>query len=107
MLMETVSIVEPAFSLSNYAVQDEDLPEFRDMKFENINELHLDHPGANDPEYLTRRNYIASLAKNFRETGIITDVEYNAREQKVWRYVAEELEYLHQKYASPFYLKAK
>ena len=37
MLMETVSIVEPAFSLSNYAVQDEDLPEFRDMKFENIN----------------------------------------------------------------------
>ena len=29
------------------------------------------------------------------------------REQRVWRYVAEELEELQQKYASPFYLRAK
>jgi monomeric phenylalanine-4-hydroxylase len=108
MLTETVSTVaEPAFTISNYSVTDEDLPEFRDMKFENINELHIDHPGANDMEYRARRDYIASLAKNFRETGVITDVEYSPREQRVWRYVAEELEDLHQKYASPFYLRAK
>jgi phenylalanine-4-hydroxylase len=107
MLTETVSTAEPAFKISNYAVTDADLPEFRDMKFENINELHIDHPGANDAEYRKRRDYIASLAKNFRETGVITDVEYSPREQRVWRYVAEELEDLHQKYASPFYLKAK
>jgi len=108
MLNETATTtIEPAFEISNYAVKDEDLPTFRDMKFENINELHLDHPGANDLDYRTRRDYIASLAKNFRETGEITDVEYNSREQRVWRYVAEELEELQQKYASPFYLKAK
>ncbi|HEY8562376.1 MAG TPA: phenylalanine 4-monooxygenase [Pyrinomonadaceae bacterium] len=107
MLTETVSIAEPAFTISNYAVADADLPEFRDMKFENINELHIDHPGANDMEYRKRRDYIASLAKNFRETGVITDVEYSPREQRVWRYVAEELEQLHQQYASPFYLRAK
>ena len=107
MLTETVSTVEPAFTISNYAVTDADLPEFRDMKFENINELHIDHPGANDEEYRKRRDYIASLSKNFRETGVITDVEYSPREQRVWRYVAEELEDLHQKYASPFYLRAK
>ena len=107
MLTETVSTVEPAFTISNYAVTDADLPEFRDMKFENINELHIDHPGANDMEYRARRDYIASLSKSFRETGVITDVDYSPREQRVWRYVAEELEDLHQKYASPFYLKAK
>ena len=108
MLTETATTtIEPAFEVSNYAVKDDEIPEFRDMKFENINELHLDHPGANDEEYRTRRNYIASLAKKFRETGEITDVEYNAQEQSVWQHVAERLEDLQQKYASPFYLQAK
>jgi phenylalanine-4-hydroxylase len=108
MMTETATTTaEPTFEISNYAVRDEDLPTFGDMKFENINELHLDHPGANDLDYRTRRDYIAGLAKSFRETGKITDVEYNPREQRVWRYVAEELEELQQKYASPFYLNAK
>lgn len=84
-----------------------DLPEFRDLKFENINELHLDHPGANDPEYRKRRDYIASLAKKFRETGEVTDVDYSEQEQEIWRHVATRLEELHEKHASPFYLKAK
>ncbi len=38
---------EPVFTLNNFDVKDEDLPEFRDMKFEDINQLELDHPGAN------------------------------------------------------------
>ena len=105
---QTVSpAADPDFAIENFIVKDEDLPEFRDMKFENINELHLDHPGANDAEYRSRRDYIAGLSKNFRMTGEITDVEYSAREQRVWRYVAEELEELQQKFASPFYLRAK
>lgn len=84
-----------------------DVPEFRDLKFENINELHLDHPGANDPEYRKRRDYIASLAKKFRDTGEVTDVDYSEQEQAIWRHVATRLEELHEKHASPFYLKAK
>ncbi len=107
MLTETVATLEPAFEISNYKISDEDLPTFSDMQFEKINELHLDHPGANDVQYRERRDYIADCARKFRETGIITDVEYNSREQRVWRYVAEELEELQQKYASPFYLQAK
>jgi len=106
MLTET-ALPATALTFDNFRVSDEDLPEFKDMKFENINELHLDHPGANDEEYRERRDYIAGLAKRFRETGEITDVDYNPREQRVWRYVAEELEELHQKHASPFYLRAK
>ena len=98
---------EPAFTLDNYQVSDEDLPEFRDMEFEDINELHLDHPGASDPEYRERRDYIASLSRKFRETGRITDVDYTEEEQGIWRHVAERLEELHEKHASPFYLKAK
>ncbi len=77
------------------------------MEFENINELHLDHPGANDEAYRTRRNYIASLAKRFRETGEITDVDYTDEEQGIWQHVATRLEEMHEKHASPFYLRAK
>ena len=107
MLIETATATAESVVIDNFHVSDADLPEFKDMKFENINELHIDHPGANDQEYRARRNHIASLSKNFRETGEITDVDYSPREQRVWRYVAEELEELHEKYASPFYLQAK
>jgi phenylalanine-4-hydroxylase len=108
MLTETVAAkTEPEFSVSNFEVKDEDLPEFQDMKFENINQLHLDHPGASDEEYRTRRDYIASLAKRFRETGVITDVEYDEREQNIWRIVATKLDELHERRASEFYLEAK
>ena len=107
MLAESVTKIEPVFEISNYKISDDELPAFSDMKFENINELHLNHPGANDSNYRERRDYIAACARKFRESGNITDVEYNSREQRVWRYVAEELEELQQKYASPFYLRAK
>jgi len=107
MLTETTSTSEPAFTVENIHVSDSDLPAFTDMPFEDIEELHLDHPGASDQEYRTRRDYIASLSKKFRETGVITDVDYNEQEQGIWRHVAARLEELHQKHASPFYLKAK
>jgi phenylalanine-4-hydroxylase len=109
MLTETAAATtsEPAFALDNFHVSDSDLPEFRDMPFENINELHLDHPGANDPEYRKRRDYIAGLSKKFRETGVITDVDYTDEEQQIWRHVAGRLEELHAKRANKFYLQAK
>jgi monomeric phenylalanine-4-hydroxylase len=103
----TAHAADTDITIENFHVSDEDLPEFKDMKFENINELHLDHPGANDPEYRKRRDYIASLAKKFRETGVITDVDYTDEEQAIWQHVAGRLEELHEKYASPFYLRAK
>ncbi|MGE3467113.1 MAG: phenylalanine 4-monooxygenase [Pyrinomonadaceae bacterium] len=108
MLSETTAkTTEPAIAIDNIHISDADLPSFNDMPFEDINELELDHPGASDEDYRTRRDYIASLAKKFRETGEITDVDYTEAEQGVWRHVASELEELHQKHASPFYLRAK
>lgn len=98
---------ETDFAISNYKISPEDLPSFVDMPFEDIEELHLDHPGANDEQYRERRDHIASLAKKFRETGEITDVAYTEEEQDIWRHVAGKLEGLHEKYASPFYLRAK
>lgn len=82
-------------------------PAFTDLEFERLDQMELDHPGANDPEYRARRDYIASLAKDFRTSGKLTDVTYTARELRVWRYVAEELEELQQTLASSFYLEAK
>lgn len=107
MLTETATTSNPSFPVDNIHISDADLPPFNDMPFEDIEELHLDHPGASDLEYRKRRDYIASLSKKFRETGVITDVEYNEDEQGIWRHVATRLEELHQKHASPFYLRAK
>lgn len=109
MLTDTAAAnnTDSGFTVENYEVRDEDLPAFTDMQFEDINELHLDHPGANDEDYRKRRDHIASLARKFRETGVITDVEYTDEEQGVWRYVAGELEELHAQKASSFYLQAK
>lgn len=107
MLTETTSTTEPAVAVENIHISETDLPAFTDLPFEDIEELHLNHPGAHDTEYRKRRDHIASLSKKFRETGVITDVDYNEDEQGIWRHVAARLEELHQKHASPFYLKAK
>ena len=108
MLTESATTSDPAFNtVENIHISDADLPAFTDMPFEDIEELHLDHPGASDAAYRERRDYIASLSKKFRETGVITDVEYTEEEQGIWRHVAARLEELHQKHASPFYLRAK
>jgi len=105
--MLTSTTTEADFAIENIHISDADLPAFTDMPFEDIEELHLDHPGANDEAYRTRRDHIASLSKNFRETGVITDVDYTEEEQGIWRHVANRLEELHQKHGSPFYLRAK
>ena len=107
MQTETATTAEPAFSVENIHISDADLPTFTDMPFEDIEELHLDHPGASDTAYRERRDYIASLSKKFRETGVITDVDYTEEEQGIWRHVAARLEEVHEKHASAFYLKAK
>lgn len=101
----TAKMSEPVFTVSN----SDPAPEFEDMPFEDIEELPLEHPGAHDPEYRKRRDYIASLSKQFRldPNHKIIDVEYTPEEQKIWQIVATKLEELHQKYASSFYLEAK
>jgi phenylalanine-4-hydroxylase len=85
----------------------ENTPIFDDIEFEHIDQLPLDHPGSKDLEYRTRRDFIASLSKKFRETGVITDVEYTAEEHEVWRTVATKLQEIQEKRASQFYLDAK
>ena len=104
---ELIATTDSNFNLANYEIRDEDLSEFGDIKFENINQLELDHPGANDAEYRTRRDKIAGLAKKFRKTHEITDVEYTDEEQKVWQIVATKLEEIQARRASAFYLDAK
>jgi monomeric phenylalanine-4-hydroxylase len=82
-------------------------PVFEDLQFEHIDQLALDHPGSKDLEYRKRRDYIASLSKKFRETHVITDVDYTDEEHGVWQTVATKLEEIQAKRASQFYLDAK
>lgn len=106
MLEEATTVkTEPAFNKSSK----NSLPEFKDMEFEKINQLALDHPGASDKDYRTRRDHIASLSKQFREDPEqkIIDVEYTPEEQKIWQIVASNLEEVQEKHASEVYLEAK
>lgn len=73
---------------------------------EDIAMLQLDHPGANDPTYRTRRGVIAGLAREFRRSGTISDVAYTAEETATWRTAVSRLQAIHAEKASGRYLRA-
>jgi phenylalanine-4-hydroxylase len=74
-----------------------------------ISMLPIDHPGAHDPAYRARRDFIAQLARDYRASAAreIPVVEYTPRETAVWCEVAAQLEEIHQRRAHSFYLRAK
>jgi len=80
-----------------------------DVGFEEISMLPIDHPGAQDQEYRARRNFIAKLAKQYREdpNHLILDVDYLPEETAVWRYVYDQLEEAQQRRACSLYLESK
>jgi len=80
-----------------------------DLGFEEISMLPIDHPGAHDTEYRARRNFIAGLAKQYREDPqhIIPDVDYTPRETAIWRHVYDQLEETQRRRACSLYLESK
>lgn len=58
-------------------------------------ELDRDHPGFRDHDYRQRRNAIAAVALAHRTGTPVSDVEYVAAEQAVWRAVWDRLTPLH------------
>lgn len=79
------------------------------ISVEEISLLPLDHPGAHDPAYRTRRNYIADLARQYRldPEHNIPEAVYTPQETAVWRRVSLQLEKTHARRACSFYLEAK
>ncbi len=80
-----------------------------DIATTEISTLPIDHPGAHDPAYRARRNFIAHLAKNYRHDPLheIPEVEYTREETVVWRNVYRQLEKGQLRRACSFYLQAK
>jgi phenylalanine-4-hydroxylase len=80
-----------------------------DIATTEISTLPIDHPGAHDPDYRLRRNYIAHLAAEYRRDPlhIIPTVEYTKEEIAVWRNVYRQLEKGQRRRACSFYLQAK
>jgi phenylalanine-4-hydroxylase len=70
--------------------------------------VHLgdDHPGANDPDYRTRRGEIAAAALAWRPGEPAPAIDYTEREQGVWRIVCRELADKHERYACRAYHEA-
>src|SRR5258706_11181416 len=89
------------------------LPLVEEILTEEISQLAIDHPGAHDPEYRARRNFISRLARNFREScrsgriPPIPRVDYTEAETKVWRFVYDQLEEAHDRRGCSFYRHAK
>lgn len=81
----------------------------QDVGFEEISLLPIDHPGAHDPDYRARRNFIAQLAEQYRldRNHVIPEVDYTAEETAVWQHVCRQLEEVQSRRACSFYLNAK
>jgi len=70
--------------------------------------MDLEHPGHTDPDYRKRREYIATLAKDFRKDArIIPALEYTEDENRTWKEVFEQLEDRHIDRAFDRYLYAR
>ena len=88
-------------------------PVFEEMLTEEISQLSLDHPGANDVDYRERRDFIAHLARDFREKCRIGErppiprIDYTEAETEVWKYVFDQLEEVQSRRACSFYLEAR
>lgn len=80
-----------------------------DIGFEEISMLPIDHPGAHDPAYRARRNFIAGLAKRYRKDPrhVIPNVDYTPQETAIWRHVYDQLEETQQRRACSLYLESK
>lgn len=80
-----------------------------DVGFEEISMLPIDHPGAHDPAYRARRNFIAGLAKRYRKDPrhVIPNVDYTPQETAIWRHVYDQLEETQQRRACSLYLESK
>lgn len=79
------------------------------LDFAEISQLPLDHPGARDPAYRARRNYIADVAQQYRRDPrqVIPYVEYTEEETAVWRHVCRKLEEVQARRACSLYLTAR
>ncbi|QQS45008.1 MAG: phenylalanine 4-monooxygenase [Acidobacteriota bacterium] len=80
-----------------------------DVGFEEISSLPIDHPGAHDPAYRARRDFIAGLARQYRQdpNHEIPVIEYTQEELEVWHHVCCRLEKVQARRACSFYLQAK
>lgn len=80
-----------------------------DLAFAEISTLPLDHPGAHDLSYRARRDYIARLARQYRQDPLhrYPEVDYTPEERAVWQHVCGKLEQVHARHACSFYLEAK
>jgi monomeric phenylalanine-4-hydroxylase len=79
-----------------------------DLATKDITVLDLDHPGARDPVYRARRDFLAALAVHHRRNGLeAPDVTYTDEENATWCAVTDRLNPLHEKYACRIHVDAR
>src|SRR3990167_3512948 len=68
--------------------------------------LNQDHPGFKDEDYKRRRDIIGGKTNDYRMGSPIPAVDYSVDEQKLWKYIYEQVRPLHQQYGCKEYLVA-
>ncbi len=82
--------------------------EQQELATKDITILELDHPGAKDATYRSRRNYLASLAAYHRRHGLEAPwIEYTDEENKTWQVVTDRLGPLHEQFACRVHVEAR
>jgi phenylalanine-4-hydroxylase len=64
-----------------------------------------DHPQFQDPHYRARRDFIATVAREYRMGQSIPDVAYSPEETELWRTIYGKLSALHQRSMSGRFLE--
>ena len=80
----------------------------QELATKDITILDLDHPGAKDPKYRARRDYLAALAIHHRRNGLeAPHIEYTDEENQTWHAVTNRLNPLHEKFACRVHVDAR
>ncbi len=79
------------------------------MDAQNITILDLDHPGARDPKYRLRRDFIATESLRFwqKKNSSLPVIAYLPEEDETWATVNSMLDLLHPERACTQYLRAR
>ena len=80
----------------------------QELDTKDITILDLDHPGAKDPKYRARRDFLASLASYHRRNGLeAPHIDYSDEENATWKAVTDRLNPLHERFACRVHVDAR
>ncbi len=84
LLFEVTRIFYFAYTFCRFPQNFQDLDQCALETLDAGEDLQADHPGFNDPDYRSRRNFLAQVAQKFRAGDSIPRINYTPAEVCLW-----------------------